>query len=241
MNRTKATVALLLSFGAGYVDIVGFIGLAQTFTAHMSGNTVHFAYGIVQQNWRTVEIVAMVLLSFVIGSVVGRTVIEAGSRHAFRRVASITLLLEAVLIAAVMIAAWSGYAAALQVLLLAALAGAMGIQTATLTRIGPLTVHTTFVTGMINKLAQLVSHALFLTYDTNVNGRPLRAERDRTLKEALYISSIWIIYFIGAVAGALAANRVGLMSLSAPLVLLVIAIVVDQLHPLSLQEEHDQP
>jgi hypothetical protein len=29
----------------------------------------------------------------------------------------------------------------------------MGTQTATLTRIGPLTIHTTFVTGMLNKFA----------------------------------------------------------------------------------------
>jgi hypothetical protein len=40
---------------------------------------------------------------------------------------------------------------------LATLAAAMGIQTATLTGIGPLTAHTTFVTGMINKLAALES------------------------------------------------------------------------------------
>ena len=34
----------------------------------------------------------------------------------------------------------------------------MGLQTATVTRIRAPTVHTTFVTGMLNKLAQLISH-----------------------------------------------------------------------------------
>ena len=49
----------------------------------------------------------------------------------------------------------------------------MGLQTATLTRIGPLTIHTTFVTGMLNKFAQLLAHGMYHAYDL------LRARSDR--------------------------------------------------------------
>jgi hypothetical protein len=40
-RRTKAVVALVLTFAAGYVDIVGLLTIYNLFTAHMTGTTVH--------------------------------------------------------------------------------------------------------------------------------------------------------------------------------------------------------
>jgi hypothetical protein len=65
------------------------------------------------------------------------------------------------------------------------LAAAMGLQTATVTRVGLVTVHTRFVTVMINKLAQLPSQAVFLTYDLE-NGRSVGAIRQRTIRRAQF-------------------------------------------------------
>jgi hypothetical protein len=59
---------------------------------------------------------------------------------------------------------------------------------------GALTVHTTFVTGMINKLAQLLSRALFDTYDiamaTSRSGRNFADHQRQTLRKAAFIFSI---------------------------------------------------
>ena len=129
-------------------------------------------------------------------------------------------------------------------MLLILLATAMGIQTATLTRVGPLTVHTTFVTGMLNKLAQLISHALFRSYDLvrakeNVEQR-LREMRKQHMQEALFFFFIWLTYLVAALAGALCYSRWSMRVMYLPAFLLGIAIVVDQFEPLSLQEERDQ-
>ena len=38
---TKAVVALAVTFVAGFVDIVGYLGIYHILTAHVTGTTVH--------------------------------------------------------------------------------------------------------------------------------------------------------------------------------------------------------
>jgi uncharacterized membrane protein YoaK (UPF0700 family) len=238
-NPTKAAVALLLTFTAGLVDIAGFIKLYQVFTAHMTGVTVHLGHNIVEGQWHNVLLGGAVLLSFVGGSVAGRSIIELGARRAIRRIATITLSLEAVLIALVAAISLTSMQGEVRLWLLAMLAFSMGLQTATLTRVGPLTVHTTFVTGMLNKLAQLLSHALFHHFDSQRDPSQVK-ERNRVLRQAGFIFSIWMLYFTGAAVGSVLTLAIGLRSLFIAVAVLVIAIIADQVHPLSLQEEKNE-
>jgi Protein of unknown function (DUF1275) len=99
--RTKAGVALLLTFAAGCVDIVGFITLYHTFTAHMTGATVHLGQNLLDRKWLDAASAGCVVVAFLAGSVIGRAIIEIGSRKGVRSIASATLLLEAALIAGV--------------------------------------------------------------------------------------------------------------------------------------------
>jgi uncharacterized membrane protein YoaK (UPF0700 family) len=179
-KKTKAVIALLLTFSAGSVDVVGYLAIYDVFTAHMTGNTVHLAHNIMIGDWQKAAAAAAVIAAFLAGSILGRAIIEIGVRTSIRSIASAALILEGALIAAV---GFSGFAfGALPTLAaLAMLAAAMGMQTATLTRIGSLTVHTTFVTGMLNKLAQLISQALFLSHDLRL-GRDVRAGRHKVLR-----------------------------------------------------------
>jgi uncharacterized membrane protein YoaK (UPF0700 family) len=235
-SATKSAVALLLSFAAGFVDIVGFLVLLHTFTAHMTGVTVHAASDFVLRNLPSAFLGIQVLATFFAGSVVGRTIIEAAARSRIQRAASITLTLEAVILAAVAIGSPTHF----QQVRVLAMAGAMGLQTATLTRIGPLTVHTTFVTGMINKLSQLVAHALALTYDTVIRRRPVHHHRRRAYRQAAFIFSIWLLYFAGATAGAGLAVTASLHALLVPVAILMFTVIADQVQPFSLQEEQDE-
>ena len=238
--NTKAAVALLLTFSAGCVDVIGYLALYHAFTAHMTGETVHLAHNIFEEKWFDVIKAGSVIAAFLTGSIVGRVVIEVGSRRRIRSIASATLLAEAALIAGVIpLAARPHISHSLGLGLLAMLAFAMGLQTATLTRIGSLTVHTTFVTGMLNKLAQLLSQAVFLTYD-NFRGKEESGHRRRVLREARFITSIWLLYWIGAVTGVWLDTSWGLRSLVVPAVVVACGILMDQVAPLSLEEEHDQ-
>ena len=120
---------------------------------------------------------------------------------------------------------------------------AMGLQTATVTRIGPLTIHTTFVTGMLNKLAQLAAQWIFLTHDLRHDGaklNELRKERSLVGRRARLISGIWLFYLPGALSGTWASLHWQLRSLYRACVILLFSVLVDQVRPLALEEEREQ-
>ncbi|HZP62027.1 MAG TPA: YoaK family protein [Terriglobales bacterium] len=246
-QRAKSAVALLLTFVAGVVDIVGYLGIYHIFTAHLTGTTVHLGHDLMQRNWAAAAMAGSVVAGFFFGSVAGRAVIEAGARAHFHRVASLNLAAEAALLAVFVPLSRMEPTAATPAmcLLLAILAIAMGVQTATVTRIGALTIHTTFVTGMVNKLAQLVSHILFHSYDmfraTNSRQKDYFARmRHSNSQQAWFIFSIWLLYLAGAIAGTALYSRIQLNAMYMPAGLLVLTIATDQVKPLSLQEERDQ-
>lgn len=233
----KAAVALALTFAAGSVDIIGFLSLYRTFTAHMTGLTVHLGQDVAVANGRDSLVLGLTLAAFVCGSIVGRTIIEVGLREKLRSAAAAALTLEFLLLVAVGLA---GTRQDWHVPMILLLAGAMGAQTATLTRIGPLTVHTTFVTGMLNKLAQLLSNALFLTYD-EARGRHERSHlRPQVHRQTLFIFSIWVLYLTGAVVGTAIQSLWGVRSLFVPAGVVAAVTIFDQINPMAIQEEKDQ-
>lgn len=246
--RVKSLVALALTFVAGWVDITGALAIYDVFTAHMTGATVRLGQHLMQRDWHDALITGVVLGTFVSGSVTGRVVIEIGSRYGIRSIASATLALEAAALAAVALIGTNLYPVhqsfGLDCVLLGMLATAMGLQTATLTRVGPLTVHTTFVTGMLNKLAQLASHWLFRSYDLlrdeSDKKDQLRGQRQIISRQVGFLFSIWLLCLGGAAAGAAVAQSWKLKSLLLPCCLLLGAIAVDQFQPLSVEEESDQ-
>lgn len=252
-TQAKSIVALVLTFVAGYVDIVGALTVYNVFTAHMTGTTVRLGQQLVQRNWNAVAVGVIVIAAFIVGSVVGRAIIEAGSRLKIRHIGSITLALETLLLAALIpvgtqsLYVTASHAPSVRILciLLGVLAFAMGLQTATLTRIGPLTVHTTFVTGMLNKLAQLISHYLFYTYDllnksSHLEKAHLLTLRNAVARQARFIFAIWVVYLAGAACGTWLGLRWQLQSFYLPCCLLIGSVIVEQIEPLSLEEEQDQ-
>jgi uncharacterized membrane protein YoaK (UPF0700 family) len=249
--RAKATVALGLTFAAGVVDIVSYIAVYHLFVAHMTGDTVHFGHNLVIGDWNRVAKAGTVIGMFVVGSIGGRSIIEAGARRNFRSTATVSLLVEAALILAVVWAAPASIAHQPEKVgtifwMIALLAAAMGIQTATLTRIGPLTVHTTFVTGMLNKLAQAISQWLFWLHDEW--GRRAswqewlrRFGQHASARTSALMFGIWVCYVLGSLAGTWMSLQWSTRSLYVPVGLLGIAAGIDQVEPLSLEEEKDEP
>lgn len=248
----KSAVALLLTFTAGIVDIVGYISLYHIFVAHMTGVTVHLGNKLAVGDGADAMKYAAVLIGFVSASVLGRVTIEAGARTHRRTVATITLISESILILLFM---WASHSTLLAIpqgsvplrticSLLALLAAAMGLQTATLTRIGPLTIHTTFVTGMLNKFAQSFSQRIFWLHDnwrrhTLANAFHSSA-RHPALRNAQLMLTIWFAYMIGSVAGTWMNSKWSVGALFVPVFLLLVSVAIDQFRPLSLEEEQDQ-
>lgn len=242
-RRPKVMVAVLLTFASGIVDITGFLGIFHMFTAHLTGITVHLGSSLSLHAWGQAAAAIVIVAAYAGGSLCGRVLMEIAARQKFPRLASITLTIEMLLLAWVAIPATSdtlsGYSK------IALLAASMGVQTATLTRIGPLTVHTTFVTGMINKTMQLVSHVLVETYDmahqpTEAQRTALRAARKLKGDMALFLACVWSFYVGGAAFGTWAFGQWGMRALFTAIAILMFALAVDAVWPLSIEEEKEQ-
>jgi uncharacterized membrane protein YoaK (UPF0700 family) len=241
-HKSKMVVALLLTFASGLVDIAGYLGVFHFFTAHLTGTTVQLGHNLVVRKWVDVFAAGSIVLAFMGGSILGRVLIEIGSRRCFRKIASITLSIEAVLLLVVALSFGSGAVLGRSYVRLILLAGAMGIQTATLTGIGPLTVHTTFVTGMLNKIAQLISHIGFRGYDLMKRKAigNARAEQRQEIHMTLFLAAIWIFYVGGAAAGTWVFAFWGLRTLFIAVAMLMVGLITDQIAPLSILEEKEQ-
>lgn len=240
-HRPKMVVALLLTFASGLADIVGYLGIFHLFTAHLTGTTVHLGRMAANREWKDAAPAVAVLAAFFVGSIFGRAVIQVGSRKRIRKIASITLAVEGALL--VLVAERGAIFTLAPRWPIALLAAAMGIQTATLTGIGPLTVHTTFVTGMVNKTAQLVSRIMFRAYDLRRSKSP-NAEGRREQKDEIEMTSflfgVWLCYIAGAAAGTWSFALLGLRALFIVVALLATALITDQFRPLSVLEEIEQ-
>ncbi len=241
LHWPKMTVALMLTFASGLVDITGYLGVFHFFTAHLTGTTVQLGHSLIVHGWSDVLAASIIVGAFVAGSILGRILIEIGARNRIRRIASVTLLIEALILFVTIRLRTSDEAATYRELAL--LAGAMGVQTATLTGIGPLTVHTTFVTGMLNKIGQLVSHILFRSFDLRKSGvfnGGLEKNQRQDIAMALFLGIVWSCYVTGAAFGTWSFDLWRIKALFIAILLLVFSAVADNFWPLSVQEEQEQ-
>lgn len=242
----KSVVALLLTFTAGYVDIVGLLTVYKLFAAHVTGTTVRLGEQLLHHHWKAAEAPITIVFAFLVGAIIGHLVIEVGARYSIQRIATPLFASEAALLIGLILLhariLEPGDSQRVAAGSLAMLAGAMGLQTATLSKIGPLTIHTTFVTGMINELAQLAGRWISQAYQLLVNAHQphLRELHAETSRGALLIFGIWVMYLVGAIFGAWLAVRWQLNSLFVPCGVLMIAIAVDQVIPLAIEEEKQE-
>ena len=239
-QTVKKIAALLLSIVAGQVDVIGFIACWHVFTAHMTGNSVHFAMSLVQGHWADAARAGVVIPVFLVGSLVGRSIIEFCVRRRLRRAASLVLLLEAAALSEVIILNSGVPAASPTWLTLFLLALCMGLQTAALTRVGPLTVHTTFVTGMLNSLAQRLSILIFWITDRLRGSVQNPWTHSETLREACLLATVYVSYVFGALTAAWLTHYSLMRSLLASLGLLFCCVCIDVITPLSIEEEVDE-
>ena len=93
----KIAIALSLTAVGGYIDAVGYIALFQVFTANMSGNSVHVGMYLGLRDWPNLLRPLCAIVSYVVGMALTRITIQIAGRRGMRRIASITLGVEAIL------------------------------------------------------------------------------------------------------------------------------------------------
>lgn len=243
VSHYKAWLAIGLSWVAGFVDLVGYLKLDHILNANMSGNTVELAWFGTQFHLSSALPRGWTILMFLCGLFLSALIHEASLRRRVRPVAAISLGLElALLIAFVSLSQPSPALRSGQgfYLLLALPAIAMGLQNATLTRVGALSVRTTHITGTLSKFAEATSRYFFWLYDhTRGAGKGhirdgLRLSRHHAdFRDACLTAALWFAFLFGAGAAGLLYPRVGVKALAPPIVLLCLFIVLDLRRPFS--------
>ena len=98
-SRSLASVAIVLTLLAGYIDAIGYLSLGHIYVANMSGNSV--AVGIqashmgAAQVWRSL----WPILSFMAGVLISRLIVGWGLRAAWRSLAAPMIAFETVALA----------------------------------------------------------------------------------------------------------------------------------------------
>ena len=244
-------MALSLTTVGGFVDAVGYIALFQVFTANMSGNSIHIGMYLSQRDWPNLLRPLCAAASYVVGMLLTRIALEVGARAGVTRIASFTLSVEALLLCCFARATPAMHLGQITNLhspayfaLVALLALSMGVQTATLTHVGALTVYTTFVTGTLTKMTEAVTRVLFWAWDelrrSSLSSIVKNATLHKDVRQAAMLASTWTAYVAGAALGALAKTRWELRALYAPALVLVILVVIDRVLPISADEEKKQ-
>ena len=213
--RSNALDAGLLSFVAGFVDTVGFVGLFGLFTAHVTGNFVLIGAALIRPHN---GLIAKLLALPVFLVTVALTTIWIGKGTRSPR---IVLAVQMLLLAA--FATMGCYAAPIAdadapLAIAAGLVGvcAMGVQNAASRLLFTDLPPTTVMTGNVTQFAADATHLLLGT------GGDDRADvRARMLKLGLPVAT----FALGAIAGALSFRVFSFAALALPIVALAVTLL----------------
>mgnify|MGYP002336513559 CR=1 FL=1 len=190
----EAGIAVALATITGYVDAIGYTRLFEVFPANQTGNVVFFGVAIgdgeAGQAWRP----GLAMLAFLVGVMVGMVLAH---RIAPRTRMSLLLAIETALLA--LVAALAGdvqgrtapFGGGREVVMLAAAAVAMGIQTDVIRRAAQVGVWTTFTTGAMVQFTDELTEAV-------VHGRVPNPRGRRTL---VVVGAVVGMYIGGAAIG----------------------------------------
>jgi uncharacterized membrane protein YoaK (UPF0700 family) len=152
-RHERDLMLLALTWAAGNIDAIGYLGLGRVFTANMTGNTVLLGLHLGQEQGAAALRAFVALLSFGVGLVMGALIVER-IRGAGPWPPAVTwaLALEAAMLAAFAVGMYLT-ASLREVIeaqaLIAVSAIAMGIQSAAVRRLNVPGIATTYVTGTL--------------------------------------------------------------------------------------------
>ncbi|MGC1782659.1 MAG: YoaK family protein [Acidobacteriaceae bacterium] len=171
----------------GAVDVIAYLLFGRIFIANMTGNTVLFAASILLHDWRDAALRFGILVAFLAGISVAHAGLRKLVSGRERRGRLVVLAIEFIVLTVLGMAFPTH---AIRVLLLVALAIALGTQNNAFHRIGPIRLNTAFITGDLENLGEAI-------VETEAPGK----RREARLRLAIFLTT-WIAYALGALLGA---------------------------------------
>jgi uncharacterized membrane protein YoaK (UPF0700 family) len=190
IRQTDALLSLGLAFVGGYGDAASFV-LARTFTGHVTGNLVLGAIAVAAHNWQAMLEHLSAIVTFLMGIFLSALIVRP--LRVFPSSLSTIMAIEVILIVAASLAVAShmAYGVGLFVIFVSL---ALGLQNGAFRRVGGISVHTTYLTGMVTSLISTEAEKLA---SKTVSSRVHASDPKVSL-----LSAIWLAFVLGAGTGA---------------------------------------
>jgi uncharacterized membrane protein YoaK (UPF0700 family) len=211
ISQTDAWLSLGLAFVGGYGDAASFV-LAKTFTGHVTGNLVLTAIAVAAHEWRA----ALGHLSAIVTFLMGIFMSVLIARPLKEWLLPTIMGMEVILIVAASLSLSSHMAHGVEIFVIF-VSLALGLQNGGFRRVGGISVHTTYLTGMITSLLSTEAEQ----YASEVVPPVVRTHDPKIS----LLCGIWIAFVVGAGTGAAMVLHFGAVGmLGAALVLVPLAL-----------------
>src|SRR6266481_9309986 len=185
-------LSLGLAFIGGYCDAAGY-SLAKTFTGHITGTLVLAAISLASQDWRTLLRHVLAIVVFLIGVVSILISERLISRPSSRSLLPAVMSIEIVLISTAYLALTSHLNVRFE-LFVGCISLALGLQNGAFSQAGGISVHTTYLTGMITSLLK--------TKTERPSSQTTARDRLASDQKVSLLGGIWLAFVLGATVGA---------------------------------------
>ena len=215
LSQTDTWLSLGLAFVGGYGDAASFV-LAKTFTGHVTGNLVLAAIAVAAHEWRAALGHLSAIFTFLTGVFVSVLIVRPLKAWSSWPLLPTIIGMEVILIVLASLALASGMARGIEIFV-SFVSLALGLQNGGFRRVGGISVHTTYLTGMITSLISTEGEK----YASGVLPVSSRAPDPKTE----LLCGIWIAFVVGAGTGAAMVLHFGAVGmLGAALLLIALAL-----------------
>jgi uncharacterized membrane protein YoaK (UPF0700 family) len=215
ISQTDMWLSLGLAFVGGYGDAASFV-LAKTFTGHVTGNLVLAAIAVAAHEWRAALGHLSSIVTFLMGIFVSALVVRPLKAWSSWSLLPTIMGMEVILMVAASLLLSSHMAHGVKIFVIF-VSLALGLQNGAFRRVGGISVHTTYLTGMITSLISTEGEK-YASEVVPVSSRAPDPKID-------LLCGIWIAFVLGAGTGAaMVLHFGGLGMLGAALLLIPLAL-----------------
>jgi uncharacterized membrane protein YoaK (UPF0700 family) len=192
IRQPDTWVSFGLAFVGGYGDAASFV-LAKTFTGHVTGNLVLTAIAVAAHDWRAALEHLSAIVTFLMGISLSVLIVRPLKTWSSWPLLPTIMAVEVILIVVASLALASNMAHGVEIFVIF-VSLALGLQNGTFRRVGGISVHTTYLTGMITSLISMETEK----YASETVPPAVRASDP----EIGLLCKIWIAFVLGAGTGA---------------------------------------
>jgi uncharacterized membrane protein YoaK (UPF0700 family) len=217
IRATDAWLTFGLAFVGGYGDAASFV-LAKTFTGHVTGNLVLGAIAVAAHDWRAMLGHLSAIVTFFLGVFLSALIVRPLKSWASWPLLPIVMGIEVLLIVAASLVLASGVTHGIEIFVIF-VSLALGLQNGAFRQAGGISVHTTYLTGMITSLISTEAEK----YTSEAAPAPGKASDPKIT----LLCGIWIAFVVGAGTGAAMVLRFGALGMLGAALLLIALIPRD--------------